>query len=69
MEKLAVINGVDVELEVANDQVTTTSKNYALKLEKMLKDLKDDQNKENKLLLRMQNDFLECLELYKSVNI
>ncbi len=41
----------------------------ALKLEKMLKDLKDDENKENKLLLRMQNDFLECLELYKSVNI
>ncbi|EAI8473592.1 hypothetical protein CV543_08810 [Campylobacter coli] len=46
-----------------------TFKNYALKLEKMLKDLKDDKNKENKLLLRMQNDFLECLELYKSVNI
>ncbi|HEA6931065.1 TPA: Rha family transcriptional regulator [Campylobacter coli] len=46
-----------------------TFKNYALKLEKMLKDLKDDENKENKLLLRMQNDFLECLELYKSVNI
>ncbi|EIC2946381.1 Rha family transcriptional regulator, partial [Campylobacter jejuni] len=45
-----------------------TFKNYALKLEKMLKDLKDDENKENKLLLRMQNDFLECLELYKSVN-
>ncbi len=44
-------------------------KNYALKLEKMLKDLKDDENKENKLLSRMQNDFLECLELYKSVNI
>ncbi|ECV6732362.1 Rha family transcriptional regulator, partial [Campylobacter coli] len=43
-----------------------TFKNYALKLEKMLKDLKDDENKENKLLLRMQNDFLECLELYKS---
>ncbi|EID0110668.1 Rha family transcriptional regulator, partial [Campylobacter jejuni] len=42
-----------------------TFKNYALKLEKMLKDLKDDENKENKLLLRMQNDFLECLELYK----
>ncbi|EAH6464058.1 hypothetical protein EIQ48_05630, partial [Campylobacter jejuni] len=40
-----------------------TFKNYALKLEKMLKDLKDDENKENKLLLRMQNDFLECLEL------
>lgn len=37
-----------------------TFKNYALKLEKMLKDLKDDENKENKLLLRMQNDFLEC---------
>ncbi|EAJ8970248.1 hypothetical protein ERK04_06165, partial [Campylobacter jejuni] len=36
-----------------------TFKNYALKLEKMLKDLKDDENKENKLLLRMQNDFLE----------
>ncbi|EAK6786797.1 hypothetical protein E5921_09410 [Campylobacter coli] len=67
MEKLAVINGVDVELEVAND--FKTFKNYALKLEKMLKDLKDDENKENKLLLRMQNDFLECLELYKSVNI
>ncbi|EDC4811632.1 Rha family transcriptional regulator, partial [Campylobacter coli] len=32
-----------------------TFKNYALKLEKMLKDLKDDENKENKLLLRMQN--------------
>ncbi|EDG1780660.1 hypothetical protein GCJ32_04975, partial [Campylobacter coli] len=31
-----------------------TFKNYALKLEKMLKDLKDDENKENKLLLRMQ---------------
>lgn len=46
-----------------------TFKNYALKLEKMLKDLKDDKNKENKLLLRMQNDFLECLELYKSINI
>ncbi|EPC1961947.1 Rha family transcriptional regulator [Campylobacter coli] len=46
-----------------------TFKNYALKLEKMLKDLKDDENKENKLLLRMQNDFLECLELYKSANI
>ncbi|EAL1932422.1 hypothetical protein FDK86_05845 [Campylobacter coli] len=46
-----------------------TFKNYALKLEKMLKDLKDDENKENKLLLRMQDDFLECLELYKSVNI
>ncbi|EPT1746401.1 antA/AntB antirepressor family protein [Campylobacter coli] len=46
-----------------------TFKNYALKLEKMLKDLKNDENKENKLLLRMQNDFLECLELYKSVNI
>ncbi|EMB5543504.1 Rha family transcriptional regulator [Campylobacter coli] len=46
-----------------------TFKNYALKLEKILKDLKDDENKENKLLLRMQNDFLECLELYKSVNI
>lgn len=46
-----------------------TFKNYALKLEKMLKDLKDDENKENKLLLRMQNDFLKCLELYKSVNI
>ncbi|EGH4514799.1 Rha family transcriptional regulator [Campylobacter jejuni] len=46
-----------------------TFKNYALRLEKMLKDLKDDENKENKLLLRMQNDFLECLELYKSVNI
>ncbi|EFB0868396.1 phage antirepressor Ant [Campylobacter coli] len=46
-----------------------TFKNYALKLEKMLKDLKDDENKENKLLLRMQNDFLGCLELYKSVNI
>ncbi|ECR1510341.1 Rha family transcriptional regulator [Campylobacter jejuni] len=46
-----------------------TFKNYALKLEKMLNDLKDDENKENKLLLRMQNDFLECLELYKSVNI
>ncbi|EAL9012630.1 hypothetical protein DYV50_06715 [Campylobacter coli] len=46
-----------------------TFKNYALKLEKMLKDLKDDENKENKLLSRMQNDFLECLELYKSVNI
>ncbi|HEB7579757.1 Rha family transcriptional regulator [Campylobacter coli] len=46
-----------------------TFKNYALKLEKMLKDLKDDENKENKLLLRMQNDFLECLELYKSVNL
>lgn len=46
-----------------------TFKNYALKLEKMLKDLKDDENKENKLPLRMQNDFLECLELYKSVNI
>ncbi|ENT5812175.1 Rha family transcriptional regulator [Campylobacter coli] len=46
-----------------------TFKNYALKLEKMLKDLKDDENKENRLLLRMQNDFLECLELYKSVNI
>ncbi|EAL2518258.1 hypothetical protein AYK44_08170 [Campylobacter coli] len=46
-----------------------TFKNYALKLEKMLKDLKDDENKENKLLLRMQNDFLECLELYKSINI
>ncbi|HBD9184757.1 TPA: Rha family transcriptional regulator [Campylobacter jejuni] len=30
-----------------------TFKNYALKLEKMLKDLKDDENKENKLLLRM----------------
>ncbi|EFS2087052.1 Rha family transcriptional regulator, partial [Campylobacter coli] len=44
-----------------------TFKNYALKLEKMLKDLKDDENKENKLLSRMQNDFLECLELYKSV--
>ncbi|EJD4609554.1 Rha family transcriptional regulator, partial [Campylobacter coli] len=43
-----------------------TFKNYALKLEKMLKDLKDDENKENKLLSRMQNDFLECLELYKS---
>ncbi|EIQ9580995.1 Rha family transcriptional regulator, partial [Campylobacter jejuni] len=42
-----------------------TFKNYALKLEKMLKDLKDDENKENKLLSRMQNDFLECLELYK----
>ncbi|EDO9074775.1 hypothetical protein GOG65_07335, partial [Campylobacter coli] len=41
-----------------------TFKNYALKLEKMLKDLKDDENKENKLLSRMQNDFLECLELY-----
>ncbi|EKH0716093.1 antA/AntB antirepressor family protein, partial [Campylobacter coli] len=40
-----------------------TFKNYALKLEKMLKDLKDDENKENKLLSRMQNDFLECLEL------
>ncbi|EHY7920932.1 Rha family transcriptional regulator, partial [Campylobacter jejuni] len=38
-----------------------TFKNYALKLEKMLKDLKDDENKENKLLSRMQNDFLECL--------
>ncbi|EAH9516939.1 Rha family transcriptional regulator, partial [Campylobacter coli] len=35
-----------------------TFKNYALKLEKMLKDLKDDENKENKLLSRMQNDFL-----------
>lgn len=35
----------------------------------MLKDLKDDENKENKLLSRMQNDFLECLELYKSINI
>ncbi|MEL1078710.1 Rha family transcriptional regulator [Campylobacter coli] len=46
-----------------------TFKNYALKLEKMLKDLKDDENKENELLLRMQNDFLECLELYKSINI
>ncbi|ECZ8656977.1 Rha family transcriptional regulator [Campylobacter coli] len=46
-----------------------TFKNYALKLEKMLKDLKDDENKENKLLLRMQDDFLECLELYKSINI
>ncbi|EAJ2034425.1 hypothetical protein CRG04_04600 [Campylobacter jejuni] len=46
-----------------------TFKNYALKLEKMLKNLKDDENKENKLLLRMQNDFLECLELYKSVNL
>ncbi|EAH5835199.1 hypothetical protein EBI22_07665 [Campylobacter coli] len=46
-----------------------TFKNYALKLEKMLKDLKDDENKENKLLSRIQNDFLECLELYKSVNI
>lgn len=46
-----------------------TFKNYALKLEKMLKDLKDDKSKENKLLLRMQNDFLECLELYKSVNL
>ncbi|HFN3397538.1 TPA: antA/AntB antirepressor family protein [Campylobacter jejuni] len=46
-----------------------TFKNYALKLEKMLKDLKDDENKENKLLLRMQNDFLECLELYKSINM
>ncbi|ECL3019349.1 Rha family transcriptional regulator [Campylobacter jejuni] len=46
-----------------------TFKNYALKLEKMLKDLKDDENKENKLLSRMQNDFLECLELYKSINI
>ncbi|EPS3622375.1 Rha family transcriptional regulator [Campylobacter coli] len=46
-----------------------TFKNYALKLEKMLKDLKNDENKENKLLLRMQNDFLECLELYKSVNL
>ncbi|HEG5546662.1 TPA: Rha family transcriptional regulator [Campylobacter coli] len=46
-----------------------TFKNYALKLEKMLKDLKDDENKENRLLLRMQNDFLECLELYKSINI
>ncbi|EAK1357360.1 phage antirepressor Ant [Campylobacter jejuni] len=46
-----------------------TFKNYALKLEKMLKDLKDDENKENKLLSRMQNDFLECLELYKSVNL
>ncbi|EJG9594247.1 Rha family transcriptional regulator, partial [Campylobacter coli] len=34
-----------------------TFKNYALKLEKMLKDLKDDENKENKLLSRMQNDF------------
>ncbi|HEH4685422.1 TPA: Rha family transcriptional regulator [Campylobacter coli] len=45
-----------------------TFKNYALKLEKMLKDLKDDENKENKLLSRMQNDFLECLELYKSIN-
>ncbi|EAL5939506.1 hypothetical protein CSH15_01495 [Campylobacter coli] len=44
-----------------------TFKNYALKLEKMLKDLKDDENKENKLLSRMQNDFLECLELYKSI--
>ncbi|EIC8594956.1 Rha family transcriptional regulator, partial [Campylobacter coli] len=29
MEKLAVINGVDVELEVANDQVTTTSLDIA----------------------------------------
>ncbi|EAJ6840450.1 hypothetical protein E9417_07475, partial [Campylobacter coli] len=29
-----------------------TFKNYALKLEKMLKDLKDDENKENKLLSR-----------------
>lgn len=46
-----------------------TFKNYALKLEKMLKDLKDDENKENKLLSRMQNEFLECLELYKSINI
>ncbi|EAK6916880.1 hypothetical protein FA670_08395 [Campylobacter coli] len=46
-----------------------TFKNYALRLEKMLKDLKDDENKENKLLSRMQNDFLECLELYKSINI
>ncbi|ECP4034023.1 Rha family transcriptional regulator [Campylobacter jejuni] len=46
-----------------------TFKNYALKLEKMLKDLKDDENKENKLLLRMQNDFLECLQTYKSVNL
>ncbi|HED8224982.1 Rha family transcriptional regulator [Campylobacter jejuni] len=46
-----------------------TFKNYALKLEKMLKDLKDDENKENKLLSKMQNDFLECLELYKSINI
>ncbi|ENY9702090.1 Rha family transcriptional regulator [Campylobacter coli] len=46
-----------------------TFKNYALKLEKMLKDLKDDENKENKLLSRMQNDFLECLKLYKSINI
>ncbi|HEG2655218.1 TPA: Rha family transcriptional regulator [Campylobacter coli] len=46
-----------------------TFKNYVLKLEKMLKDLKDDENKENKLLSRMQNDFLECLELYKSINI
>ncbi|MFQ6341954.1 Rha family transcriptional regulator [Campylobacter sp. VTCC 70190] len=46
-----------------------TFKNYALKLEKMLKDLKDDKSKENKLLLRMQNDFLECLELYKSINL
>lgn len=46
-----------------------TFKNYALKLEKMLKDLKDDENKENKLLLRMQNDFLECLQTYKSINI
>ncbi|EOT0601785.1 Rha family transcriptional regulator [Campylobacter coli] len=46
-----------------------TFKNYALKLEKMLKDLKDDENKENKLPSRMQNDFLECLELYKSINI
>ncbi|EAJ9856659.1 hypothetical protein E5I79_07950 [Campylobacter coli] len=73
MEKLAVINGVDVELEVVDNAVYTTDfktfKNYALKLEKMLKDLKDDENKENKLLSRMQNDFLECLELYKSVNI
>lgn len=29
MEKLAVINGVGVELEVANDQVTTTSLSVA----------------------------------------
>lgn len=29
MEKLAVINGVGVELEVANDQVTTTSLDIA----------------------------------------
>lgn len=46
-----------------------TFKNYSLKLEKMLKELKDDADKGQKLALKMQNDFLTALDTCSSINI